>query len=77
MVACFLCVLELYLSAGTRVQSVLSVFECLLGSFSVHVFSPYSTTGALHKLGRAVMLCRHPAVRPLVGCLSAAFSSPP
>lgn len=61
MVVCFLCVLELHLSAGTRVQSVLSVFDCLLGSFSVGVFSLCSTAGAMRRLGRAVMSCRDPA----------------
>lgn len=61
MVVCFLCVLELHLSAGTRVQSVLSVFDCLPGSFSVSMFSLCGAAGAVHRLGRAVVSCRHPA----------------
>lgn len=69
MVVCFLCLLELYLSAWTCVQSVSSIFDCLLGSFLVGMFSLRRTTGALRRLGRAVMPCRHRAGWLFVSCL--------
>lgn len=69
---CYGCLLSLStwaLLVSLDMSSVCLIHLCLLGSFLVGMFSMHRTIGALQRLGRAVMPCRHRAAWLFVSCL--------